>query len=123
MARPNKPTALLELNGAFKKDPARRRAREHEPKPSGPLGEPPASFPPNQKQAWLELSSQAPPGVLTNVAAITADMTISPGNRTAKKPSVRRNQPSISVSAGSRKNVRVNQMHPQTRSALPLARL
>lgn len=42
--RPPKPTNLLELTGAFRKDPARRRKRGNEPQPPGPIGEPPAGF-------------------------------------------------------------------------------
>jgi phage terminase small subunit len=39
MARPRKPTAVLELTGAFKKDP--QRARNDEPVPTGKPGDPP----------------------------------------------------------------------------------
>jgi hypothetical protein len=38
MARPRKPTAMLELSGAYKINPARKRAREFEPIPTGPIG-------------------------------------------------------------------------------------
>jgi hypothetical protein len=42
--RPPKPTNLLELTGAFRKNPARRKARENEPQaPHIPLA-PPASY-------------------------------------------------------------------------------
>jgi len=44
--RPRKPFNVLELSGAFKKNPARRRARVAEPHISVGLGEPP--------QEWVE---------------------------------------------------------------------
>ena len=59
-----KPTRLLEINGAFKKDPQRRR--NYEPIPSGPLGDPPEFLPEPVKVCWRELDSMIPPGVLAN---------------------------------------------------------
>jgi P27 family predicted phage terminase small subunit len=41
MARPRKPTAILQFTGAFKKDPSRGRARSKEPKLRKGIGEPP----------------------------------------------------------------------------------
>ena len=41
--RPPKPTKLLELTGAFRKNPARKRAREGEPQ-SGNISGPPAKW-------------------------------------------------------------------------------
>jgi len=66
MARPRTPTATLKLKGSFKTHPERLKARAGEPKPSGILGDPPEDFKPNEKAAWFELSSIAPPQVLTN---------------------------------------------------------
>jgi hypothetical protein len=57
-----KPTRLLEISGAFKKDPQRRR--NHEPIPSGPLGDPPGFLPEPVKACWRELNAMIPPGVL-----------------------------------------------------------
>jgi hypothetical protein len=72
MARPRKPTALLELTGALRKDPQRYRNRANEPRPTTAIGEPPADFlrPDSSLAArhlriWHELIEQAPPGVLT----------------------------------------------------------
>ena len=65
MARPRKPTNLLKFSGAFRKNPKREREREGEPIPTGPLGEAPAHFSPQQVAVWQELESQAAPGVLT----------------------------------------------------------
>lgn len=60
MARPRKPTAALELAGAYKKDPARKRARKGEPKPDAPLGEPPATLQELEADVWRELAAAAP---------------------------------------------------------------
>lgn len=64
MARPRKPTAVLKLTGAFKKDPQRKRL--HEPKPTGSLGDPPADFDDYLKALWRDLVRMVPAGVLTN---------------------------------------------------------
>jgi phage terminase small subunit len=63
MARPRKPTAELELKGAFKKDPQRKRPNE--PKVSLPFGDPPEHLPPDVRACWFELSSMAAANVLT----------------------------------------------------------
>lgn len=70
--RPPKPTAVLEITGAAKKNPQRIRARANEPKPEGPLGAPPehwknpCSIKPGAREAiWNEIVAEAPPGVLT----------------------------------------------------------
>ena len=56
-----KPTTLLELNGAFKRNPGRRRG----PEPfTGELGDPPARLPADVVPYWLELISLCAPGVL-----------------------------------------------------------
>jgi hypothetical protein len=65
MPRPRTPTDILEKNGAFDHDPQRRAAREGEPTPSGPLGDPPLTFTKGQREAWFELMLQAPENVLT----------------------------------------------------------
>lgn len=44
MARPRKPGNVLELKGAFKRNPARGKARENEPKPNGEIGDPPTHY-------------------------------------------------------------------------------
>jgi phage terminase small subunit len=65
MARPRKPTAELERAGGFDAHPERRRARENEPVPTGPLGDPPEHLTDGQKAIWHELAGQVPEGVLT----------------------------------------------------------
>ncbi len=59
------PTATLARRGAFKKDPQRARARANEPRPNGPIGEPPACLTPSQIKCWKEIIESAPEGVLT----------------------------------------------------------
>lgn len=66
MARPRKPTNVLHLAGAFRKDPQRLAARAHEPKPTGPIGEPPVGTDEQVARCWRDTISEAPPGVLTN---------------------------------------------------------
>jgi hypothetical protein len=61
MARPRKPTAELELKGAFAKNPKRRRV---DPKTSGPIGDPPPSMELELHATWHELADQAPLNVL-----------------------------------------------------------
>ena len=62
MGRPTKPTAVLELVGAYKKDPQRKRLKE--PKPTKGIG----SFvlgPTDLAEIWDEVVGQVVPGVLT----------------------------------------------------------
>jgi hypothetical protein len=63
MTRPRKPTAVLEQGGAFVKDPQRKRARQNEPKPSGPIGDPPDHLDREEIQAWQYLASILLPGI------------------------------------------------------------
>lgn len=56
MARPRKPTAALELKGAYKKDPQRKDDRKNEPKPSGEIGMAPAGFSKDEVFLWDELA-------------------------------------------------------------------
>lgn len=65
MARPRKPTSVLELTGQFKKHPERKRARKDEPTSNGPLGDPPKSFSSAEKSCWVEILELAHQGVLT----------------------------------------------------------
>lgn len=54
MARPRKPTKVLELTGAFEKNP--QRSRPKEPMPSGAIGDPPIHLALEAKEIWRELS-------------------------------------------------------------------
>ncbi len=63
MARPKTPTNILDMRGAFKKNPNRRRIEE--PKPEEPLGNPPCRLSPGVKKIWREIARHCAPGVLT----------------------------------------------------------
>lgn len=56
MARPRKPTAALELKGAYKKDPQRKAGRKDEPKPSGAVGKAPDFFDAEEGLIWDDLA-------------------------------------------------------------------
>jgi hypothetical protein len=64
MARPRKPSNILELNGAFKRNPSRGKARENEPKPEGEIGDPPDHLPADVAGCWREIVGISHPGVL-----------------------------------------------------------
>lgn len=61
--RPRKPTARLEVVGAFDKNPQRKRTQE--PKPKLGLGLPPKSLNKEERKLWNELIKNAADGVLT----------------------------------------------------------
>jgi hypothetical protein len=75
MGRNRKPTAQHELNGTYDVHPERRAARALEPKPIGPLGEPPKCFTVEGGCSqytserlialWHEMAAEMPPGVGT----------------------------------------------------------
>src|SRR5689334_7115055 len=60
MGRPRKPTRVLELQGAFKKDPQRRAARENEPVVTEPLGDPPEGLNEAEVARWNEIREWCP---------------------------------------------------------------
>lgn len=62
MARPRKPTETLKAQGAFLKDPQRKRT---DALTRGPLGRPSKSLPPEMHDTWIEIAEDAPIGVLT----------------------------------------------------------
>ena len=63
MSKARKPTAILELSGAFKKNPARAAARAGDPLPIGEIGDPPANFDQVLAQIWRDLVAECAPGV------------------------------------------------------------
>lgn len=68
MAPPRKPSNVLALNGAFKKNPSRGRARDSEPKELDPLGdEPPVTLTELEAVCYRELVKHCAAGVLTTV--------------------------------------------------------
>jgi len=64
MPRPRKPTELLELQGAFDKDPQRRRPVG--PKSGREIGAAPDSLTSDEAACWCEFIENAPAGVLTS---------------------------------------------------------
>lgn len=65
---------MHEASGSFEHDPQRRAAREGEPEPTGPLGDPPDSLTALQREAWQEIAGNAAPGVLTNADRVLVEM-------------------------------------------------
>lgn len=64
MARPRKPTNVLQLAGAFKQNPQRAAAREKEPEPDGEIGDPPEWLSEIERGCWIELVGLCHEGVL-----------------------------------------------------------
>lgn len=60
MARPRKPTKYLELVGAFRKDPQRRKDREGEPEVKAGLGKPPEFLDEAERARWNDIRKVAP---------------------------------------------------------------
>lgn len=71
MARNRTPSNILELRGAFDKNPQRRR---EEPKVDSDLGQPPEHFDDARKAAWAEVVDMAPEGVLTKADRLAVEM-------------------------------------------------
>jgi hypothetical protein len=63
MPRPRKPTTVLKLVGAGKKNPARLRERADEPIDNNPLGAPPKRLMPTERKIWSELQAELVEGV------------------------------------------------------------
>lgn len=59
MARPRKPTAALELAGAFERNPDRGKARENEPKPLGKIGKAPPTIDEDATKVWDDMAAEA----------------------------------------------------------------
>jgi hypothetical protein len=64
MGRPRKPTSILELTGAFEKNPNRAILRVNEPIPSNDVGDPPPYFNEYLTSIWNEIIENAAPGVI-----------------------------------------------------------
>ena len=52
MAPPRKPTNILALTGAFKRNPKRGAARANEPEPTGDIGDAPAHLNESERACW-----------------------------------------------------------------------
>lgn len=80
MGRPRKPTAILEMNGAFRKNPARARSRASVPKVQNEIGDPPECFTlPGMERhlsVWHEIVAQVPERVLTFSDRIIVEMAV-----------------------------------------------
>ncbi len=61
MGRPRKPSAILDLKGAYSKNPNRKR--NNEPKIDKPVGKPPSYFDKEQVKMWNEIKSSLVDGV------------------------------------------------------------
>jgi hypothetical protein len=73
MARPRKPSAELERNGAFAKNPKRRRV---DPQTRGPIGDPPPSMPERLHALWYELIEHAPIDVLRSRDRLIVELAV-----------------------------------------------
>jgi len=72
VARPRTPTEILEVRGAFRKDPQRKR--EVGPKAQLGLGEPPGGLTEAEAATWREVVGNAPAGVLTSAERILVEI-------------------------------------------------
>ena len=71
MARPRTPTNVLELSGAFKRNPQRKR---QDAETSGPLGKASAHINGAVLNAWNEIVKSAPREVLTGSDALAIEV-------------------------------------------------
>ncbi|WP_062116685.1 hypothetical protein [Collimonas pratensis] len=77
MARPRTPSNVLQMRGAFDKNPKRGREREGEPEPNGEIGEPPESLSEDAKKCWFEITGLLAPGVLCRSDRLALEMAAS----------------------------------------------
>jgi len=63
MAPPRKPTTILHLNGALRKNAKRYADRADEPIDNEPLGDPPSHLQPTEAAVWHEIKGQMVEGV------------------------------------------------------------
>lgn len=77
MARPRTPSNVLQMRGAFDKNPKRGREREGEPEPNGEIGDPPASLSKEAKECWFEIEGLLAPGVLCRSDRLALEMAAS----------------------------------------------
>lgn len=73
MGRNRVPSNVLELRGAFDKNPQRRR---EEPKVDTGLGAPPDYLTTEELAAWAEIEASAPEGILSRADRITVEMMV-----------------------------------------------
>lgn len=71
MARPRTPSNVLEMRGAYKKDPQRRR--KDEPEAVAGIGHAPSYFEPDQVSAWDEIVGRCHAGVLCDADGLAVE--------------------------------------------------
>ncbi len=71
MSRPRTPSNVLDLRGAFDKNPQRRR---EDPKVEAGLGDAPGYFTDAEREVWEEIKQSAPEGVLSRADRIAVEM-------------------------------------------------
>ena len=71
MSRPRTPSNVLDLRGAFDKNPQRRR---EDPKVEAGLGDAPDYFTDDERKVWAEIEQSAPEGVLSRADRIAVEM-------------------------------------------------
>jgi hypothetical protein len=76
MPRPRKPTAVLEISGAFDHNPDRRAEREGEPVSDLPIGKASSHLTKYQKKLWREVMSEIPPCVATKADRKVVEVTV-----------------------------------------------
>jgi phage terminase small subunit len=76
MPQPRKPSKVLEMTGAFAKNPDRGRARGNEPVPAGELGGPPNHLDAKAKTIWKELSKILPAGVAADCDRLAFELVV-----------------------------------------------
>ena len=72
MPRPRKPTEVLTLTGAFRKDPQRKRPVGA--KSAKSLGQPPGYFRDDECLVWAEIETYAAAGVLTSADRFVVEL-------------------------------------------------
>lgn len=72
MPRPRKPAKVLEALGAFRKNPDRKR---QDVEVSDPIGPPASELQSDEVEAYQEICSQAPCGVLTKADTLHVEIT------------------------------------------------
>ncbi len=74
MPMPRKPTNILEMTGALKKNPKRYKDRENEPENINAIRKPPAHLSKDEKAAYREIIKLSIPGVLGESDALAVEM-------------------------------------------------
>jgi hypothetical protein len=74
MGTRRKSPAVLELAGAYRKNPARKPGPGSIPQPPGELGDPPPELTGDEQRAWREIAADAPPGTLTGADRMLVEL-------------------------------------------------